>query len=85
MMYKHGKEYGSGVPWAERGEGRYYFLVEKGLLPVEFDIPPYILVYFKVNIFDYDNDKICKDFLYNSGLILTMNHLETRRSFGLKE
>ena len=49
MMYKHCEEYGDGVPWAESGQGRYYFLAEKGVMPVDVHFPPAILVYFKVS------------------------------------
>ena len=50
MMYRHGEQYGDGVPRAEAGEGRYYFLAESGLQRGEFEFPPYILAMFKVSI-----------------------------------
>ena len=50
MMYRHGEQYGDGVPRAEAGEGRYYFLAESGLQRGDFEFPPYMLATFKVSI-----------------------------------
>ena len=56
MMYRHGDEYGDGVPWAANGTGSLYHMVD-GLGPfwiipetiLKIFMKPQILIYFSVN------------------------------------
>ena len=50
MMYRHGEEFGDGLPKAEKGEGSQYDMLDS--IPVEIlNKPklPKLLIYFSVN------------------------------------